>query len=142
MRFTVGHGPQHNSSLTNGIGANGGSTSTAFTQADLFGSELLLPAGTIVRRGMTFKGTASDGGVFRGTINNELGAGYSKLDGFGIHQCQSRGPRSFEVSLDQSWAKRQAGVGLPFFAFDPLRKTCYGVTAQAKMRLCRCITEL
>lgn len=53
-------------------------------RADLFGSELLLPAGTIVRRGMTFKGTTSDGGVFRGTINNELGAGYSKLDGFGF----------------------------------------------------------
>lgn len=89
LRFTVGHGPQHNSTVTNGIGPDGGSTSTAFTQADLFGGELLLPDGMVVRRGMTFSGTTSGGGTFHGTINNRLGAGYSKTDGFGFINAEA-----------------------------------------------------
>ena len=75
LRFTVGHGTQHNSTVTNGIGPTGGTTSTAFTQADLFGDELLLPDGMIARRGMTFSGTTSDGGTFSGTIDNRIGVG-------------------------------------------------------------------
>lgn len=89
LRFTVGHGPQHNSSLTNGTGPTGGATSTAFTQADLFGQELLLPAGTVARSGMTFSGTTSSRGSFSGTINNQVGAGYSKLDGFGFINAEA-----------------------------------------------------
>lgn len=84
VRFTVGHGPQHNSTVTNGIGPDGGATSTAFTQADLFGGELLLPDGAVTKQGMTFSGTTSGGGTFSGTINNRIGNGYSKLDGFGF----------------------------------------------------------
>jgi Subtilase family len=84
LRFTVGHGPQHNSTVTNGIGPDGGATSTAFTQADLFGGELLLPDGMGTRRGMTFSGTTSGGGTFSGAIGNKAGHGYSKLDGFGF----------------------------------------------------------
>ena len=45
VRFTVGHGPQHNRQVTNGTGQDGGATSTSFTMADLFGGELLLPDG-------------------------------------------------------------------------------------------------
>jgi hypothetical protein len=84
MHFTVGHGPQHNSQVTNGTGPDGGATSTSFTQADLFGGELLLPDGAVVRRGMTFSGTTSTGATFSGTINNRFGSGYSKLDGYGF----------------------------------------------------------
>ena len=45
LHFTVGHGPQHNRVVTNGIGQDGGATSTSFVMADLFGGELLLPDG-------------------------------------------------------------------------------------------------
>ena len=89
VHFTVGHGPQHNSQVTNGIGPDGGATSTAFTQADLFGGELLLPDGAVVRRGMTFSGTTSTGATFSGTINNRIGSGYSKLDGFGFINAEA-----------------------------------------------------
>ena len=89
LRFTVGHGPQHNSTVTNGIGPDGGATSTSFTQADLFGQETLLPEGTKVRTGMTFSGTTSGGGTFSGTINNKVGAGFSKLDGYGFINAQT-----------------------------------------------------
>ena len=84
LRFTVGHGPQHNSTVTNGVGPDGGATSTSFTQADLFGGETLLPDGKSARRGMTFSGTTSGGGTFSGTVNNRVGPGYSPLDGFGF----------------------------------------------------------
>ncbi len=89
LRFTVGHGPQHNSQVTNGIGPDGGVTSTAFTQADLFGQETLLPEGKTVRSGMTFSGTTSGGGTFSGTIHNMVGAGFSKLDGYGFINAQA-----------------------------------------------------
>ena len=35
VRFTVGHGPQHNRQVTNGTGQDGGATSTSFVMADL-----------------------------------------------------------------------------------------------------------
>jgi hypothetical protein len=89
VHFTVGHGPQHNSQVTNGTGPDGGATSTSFTQADLFGGELLLPDGAIVRRGMTFSGTTSTGATFSGVINNRIGSGYSKLDGFGFINAEA-----------------------------------------------------
>ncbi len=89
LAFSVGHGPQHNSTVTNGIGPDGGATSTAFTQADLFGQEVLLPEGTMSRRGMTFSGTTSGGGTFTGSINNKVGTGFSNVDGFGFINAQT-----------------------------------------------------
>jgi hypothetical protein len=91
VRFTVGHGPQHNRIVTNpgGIGPDGGATSTSFTMADLFGGTLLLPDGTVTKRGMTFSGTTSHGGTFSGSINNKIGAGWAKTDGFGFINAQA-----------------------------------------------------
>ncbi len=89
LRFSVGHGPQHNRQVTNGTGPDGGVTSTSFTMADLFGQETLLPEGTKVRTGMTFSGTTSTGATFSGTINNLVGPGFSKLDGYGFINAQT-----------------------------------------------------
>jgi len=89
LRFTVGHGPQHNRVVTNGIGQDGGATSTSFVMTDLFGGELLLPDGAITRRGMTFSGTTSGGGTFSGVVVNRLGEGYSKTDGFGFINAEA-----------------------------------------------------
>ncbi|HEY1770428.1 MAG TPA: hypothetical protein VGG02_09250 [Chthoniobacterales bacterium] len=84
LRFTVGHGPQHNSQVTNGTDADGGATSTSLTQADLFGGITLLPDGSSSRRGMQFSGTMSDGSTFQGTINTPLSHGWSPTDGYGF----------------------------------------------------------
>jgi hypothetical protein len=89
LHFTVGHGPQHNRVVTNGIGPDGGATSTSFVMADLFGGELLLPDGQLIRHGMTFSGTTTGGGTFSGTLQNKVGAGYSNTDGFGFINAEA-----------------------------------------------------
>ncbi len=89
LRFTVGHGPQHNSSVAGGTGPTGGTTSTSFTQADLFGGTELIPDGTGSNTGMTFSGTTTDGGAFSGTFKNNIGAGYSVTDGYGFINVQT-----------------------------------------------------
>ena len=89
LHFTVGHGPQHNRQVTNGTGHDGGATSTSFTMADLFGGELLLPDGQLIRRGMTFSGTTTGGGTFSGNLQNKHGAGYTAQDGFGFINAEA-----------------------------------------------------
>jgi len=89
LRFTVGHGPQHNRVVTNGTGHDAGATSTSFVMTDLFGGSLLLPDGAIGRRGMTFSGTTSGGGTFSGAVVNRLGDGYAVTDGFGFINAQA-----------------------------------------------------
>lgn len=91
LRYTIGHGLQHNRTVNtaNGTAANGGATSTSFTQADLFGGEVLIPDGTGNGTGMTFSGTTTDGGTFSGTLNNKVGAGWSQTEGFGFINAQA-----------------------------------------------------
>ncbi len=89
LHFTVGHGPQHNSTVTNGIGPDGGVTSTAFVMADLFGGETLLPAGDKSANGMAFSGTTSTGATFSGQLRNRVGKGYSKQDGYGFINAEA-----------------------------------------------------
>jgi hypothetical protein len=89
LHFTIGHGPQHNRVVTNGTGHDGGATSTSFVMADLFGGELLLPDGQLIRHGMTFSGTTTGGGTFSGTLQNKNGAGYYKTDGFGFINAEA-----------------------------------------------------
>ena len=83
LRFTVGRGIQHSSSLTGGSGPTGGTTS-AGNLGDLFGGGIALPNGVVNANGMTFSGTTSTGGTFSGVIKNRLGAGYSPVDGYGF----------------------------------------------------------
>ena len=80
--------------VTNGTGPDGGATSTSFVMADLFGGELLLPDGAIVRRGMTFSGTTSGGGTFSGTSRNKNRRWLFQNGRFRIHQCRSGGSGS------------------------------------------------
>lgn len=89
LRFTVGHGPQHNSQVSNGTGPTGGVTSTSFTQADLFGGGVLIPEGTLLPDGMTFSGTTSGGGTFNGRIQNRIGVGFSVTEGFGFINAEN-----------------------------------------------------
>ena len=50
---------------------------------------MLLPDGTGNGVGMTFSGTLTDGSTFSGKMKNNIGAGYSELDGFGFINAQA-----------------------------------------------------
>lgn len=89
FNFSVGHAPQHDSTVSNGTGAANGLTATASTQADLFGGTILLPQGTGTGTGMAFQGTMTDGTVFNGTFRNVVGSGYSVLDGYGFINAEA-----------------------------------------------------
>jgi len=78
MHFTVGRGAQRSSSL-----AAGGST-TLSALADLIGGGVMIPNGMTIADGMTFSGTTTSGGTFSGTIKNQIGYGWTPVDGFGF----------------------------------------------------------
>ncbi|MGI9087775.1 MAG: S8 family serine peptidase [Chthoniobacterales bacterium] len=82
LKFTVGRAIQHSSVVPSG-------TNSTNYSADLFGGGVLIPEGNVINNGMTFSGTLGDGSTFTGTINNRIGAGYSKLDGFGFINVQA-----------------------------------------------------
>lgn len=52
--------------------------------ADLLGGGVLLPSGEILPDGARFFGTFEDGTSFEGRMRNDLGTGYSPLDGYGF----------------------------------------------------------
>ena len=56
--------------------------------ADLFGSGILLPQGTIASGGAIFTATLSNGNVMEGVFTNTIGHGYSPVDGYGFVNAQ------------------------------------------------------
>lgn len=64
-------------------GAAGGNS------ADLLGAGVLIPQGTLAPGGATFTGTLENGDVFSGKIVNQIGDGYSRLDGFGFINAEA-----------------------------------------------------
>ena len=52
--------------------------------ADLLGGGVLLPSGEILPDGARFFGSFEDGTEFEGRMRNEIGRGYSPLDGYGF----------------------------------------------------------
>jgi hypothetical protein len=52
--------------------------------ADLLGGGVLLPSGEILPDGARFFGNFEDGTTFEGRMQNEIGTGYSPLDGYGF----------------------------------------------------------
>lgn len=93
LGFTVGRGPQHSSVVGNGAmnfnpGPTGGTTSTTYVMADLFGGGVLIPEGTVTQDGTTFSGTTS-GGTFSGVMRNRIGSGYTVVDGFGFLDAEA-----------------------------------------------------
>ena len=59
------------------------------SSADLAGSIVRIPAGTVASGGITFTGTLADGSTFSGVLKNRIGAGWSFLDGFGFINAES-----------------------------------------------------
>ncbi len=79
MRFTVGRGGLRSSDVT-----TPGGQVTLSPIADLFGGGVMLPSGITIAEGMTFSGTTTAGGTFSGTIKNQIGFGYTPVDGYGF----------------------------------------------------------
>jgi len=57
--------------------------------ADLLGGGVLLPSGEILPDGARFFGTFVDGTAFEGRMRNEIGRGYSPLDGYGFINAEA-----------------------------------------------------
>jgi hypothetical protein len=94
LHFTVGRGVARSSSTGNGGSTvTNATTGSAYYVADIFGGNPAIPNGTTATAttgvGMTFSGTTADGGTFTGTINNLIGSGWSKTDGYGLVNAQA-----------------------------------------------------
>ena len=57
--------------------------------ADLLGANVLIPEGGLAPGGMTIGGTLASGATFSGIFVNNVGAGYSTLDGYGFINAQA-----------------------------------------------------
>jgi len=68
--------------------ANNGATIDDAT-GDIWGGGVLIPEGTITTNGMKFSGTISDGSTFTGTMVNQIGHGYTPIDGYGFINAEA-----------------------------------------------------
>jgi hypothetical protein len=57
--------------------------------ADLLGGGVLLPSGEILPDGARFFGAFADGTTFEGRMRNDIGTGYSPLDGYGFINAEA-----------------------------------------------------
>lgn len=92
VRFTVGRGVEHSSSVGNGAAFNPGATGgtvASLPTADIFGGGVLIPENVVIQDGMKFSGTLTGGATFQGVIRNRVGNGYSNVDGFGLINAES-----------------------------------------------------
>lgn len=64
--------------------AAGPSVAVGGNSADLLGDGVLIPEGTVIQGGATFFGAFEDGSIFNGWFSNQIGSGYSQLDGYGF----------------------------------------------------------
>ncbi len=89
LRFGIGRGVAR-TATTGGVATavTSSITGASFPVADIFGGGVSLPNG-VIGTGMTFNGTTADGGTFSGVIKNNIGAGYSPLDGFGFVNAEA-----------------------------------------------------
>jgi hypothetical protein len=69
--------------------AFGPAASIGGNSADLLGTNVRIPQGTLAPGGMTISGLTSTGGTFSGVFVNRIGAGYAVNDGFGFINAQS-----------------------------------------------------
>ena len=88
LRFTVGRGAQHSSTVGTFSTPVAGTT-TSNPIADLFGGGVFIPRNVVVTDGMAYSGTLTDGSTFSGTIKNRIGNGYSNVDGYGLINAQT-----------------------------------------------------
>ncbi len=89
--FNIDRDEQTTSSLTAPATAGGNS-------ADLWGRNVSLPSGDLAAGGVTVTGTMKDGSTFTGVFVNNIGTGYSPLDGYGFLNAQAATARVAKVN--------------------------------------------
>jgi hypothetical protein len=90
LHFTIGRGEQHSSEVQDpntGMANNGATIDDA--TGDIWGGGVLIPEGTITTNGMKFSGTVSDGSTFSGVMVNQIGHGYTPIDGYGFINAEA-----------------------------------------------------
>ena len=116
LRFTIGRGEQHasdDSTIDNPIG-------------DIWGGGVLIPEGTTIPNGMRFSGTLNDGSTFTGRMINQIGSGYSRLDGFGFINAEAAVGMALQPPVQLTALasrKTHPGVAQPFEIDLPLTGT-------------------
>ena len=88
LSFGISRDEQHSAFLPQPF-APGGGDSRNGKGADLFGAGVRIPQGNVAPGGVTFTGTLADGSTFSGTFVNNVGNGYSPLDGYGFINAQT-----------------------------------------------------
>ena len=87
LRFGIAR-LEHHSSYNVVQGGTGGGDSSGGGAADLLGQGILLPSGKYVGPGATFTGAFDDGTPFSGTFTNQIGLGWTPVDGYGFINAQ------------------------------------------------------
>lgn len=96
--FTGGSGFTFGCDFDEFSGANNPPAATFGNNADMWGANYRIPAGTIANpidqsgvpaNGVRFSGSLADGSTFSGVMQNKNGKGYSTLDGFGFINAQA-----------------------------------------------------
>jgi subtilase family protein len=89
LHFTIGRGEQHSSDVENLVGQPVAGTTIDDATGDIWGGGVLIPEGTLIPNGMKFSGTMDDGSSFTGRIVNQIGHGYTPLDGYGFLNAEA-----------------------------------------------------
>lgn len=87
LMFGVARHQQHSSYFASPSGTGGGD-STGGGPANLLGAGVSLPSGQIIGPGASFSGVLEDGTAFSGLFTDEIGAGWTALDGYGFINAQ------------------------------------------------------
>lgn len=104
LHFTIGRGEQHASDNSTIDDATG----------DIWGGGVLIPEGTKILNGMKFSGTMADGSTFTGRILNQLGHGYTPLDGYGFINAEAAVGTPLPPPVQFTAVSRKLHNGTPF----------------------------
>ena len=83
LQFGVARHEQHSSYYASATGTGGGDSSGGGA-ANLLGQGVSLPSGQILGPGASFSGVLEDGTSFSGVFTDEIGSGWTPLDGYGF----------------------------------------------------------
>ena len=96
LHFTIGRGEHHSSAVedpTTGADQDPSSSSSGQTiddaTGDIWGGGVLIPEGAKFVNGMKFTVTLDDGSTISGRMLNQLGHGYTPLDGYGFINAEA-----------------------------------------------------
>ena len=84
LHFTIGRGEQHSS-----VVETAGGTTIDDATGDIWGGGVVIPEATLIPNGMKFSGTMDDNSTFTARMVNQIGHGYTPLDGYGLINAEA-----------------------------------------------------